>query len=274
METLLSENTYKAYPISCNQCNNRDATLLFTVQGRNLVKCRICGLVYVEPWIENPSMYTEDYFVARNRYLARQDEFRAEFQRLLRQIAARKAYGTLLDVGCGPGLLLDVARQEGWQPYGTDVSEWSTKYAREELGLPVVHGTLEDANYPQQHFDVVVINHVLEHVPDPTRVLKMVHDILKDDGLLVVGVPNIRSVLAWYNRERWPSLLVEQHRWHFSPNTLSKLLRKCSFDVEVIHTQDRKPWGGFFKRTALACLSVTTRLTQLGEAIIALACKA
>ena len=262
------------YPITCNLCNKQDNELLYRVQGRNLVKCRTCGLIFVNPWVEEPALYAEDYFQERNKYIERQAEFRRIFDRLLKQIGKHASGGLLLDVGCGPGLLLDVARKYGWEPMGIEISEWAANYAREELGLPVIQGMLEGANYPPKHFDAIIFNHVLEHVPDPTNILNVARQLLRDDGLLVVGVPNMNSLEARLKKERWGSLLVDQHRWHFTPQTLSKLLAKAGFRVEQITTESQEPQGGIARWTKLAIWSLMASISNSGAAMVAFAHKA
>lgn len=79
--------------------------------------------------------------------------------------AEYKPRGRLIDIGCGPGLLLDLAgRQRSYAVQGCDISPWATQYPREQ-GLDVRTGDLHAVNYPSGQFDVAVVNHTLEHAP-------------------------------------------------------------------------------------------------------------
>jgi 2-polyprenyl-3-methyl-5-hydroxy-6-metoxy-1,4-benzoquinol methylase len=75
--------------------------------------------------------------------------------------------GHLLDIGCGPGFFLDVARAHGWQVSGVEISTSAAEYARHAVGLPVVTGSIESVALPRGSVDMVTMWDVLEHVPDP-----------------------------------------------------------------------------------------------------------
>lgn len=87
--------------------------------------------------------------------------------------------------------------------HGVELDPEAVKYARDELGMEVRTGDLLDQSYEPASFDVVRMSHVLEHVPDPMAELKRIREILKDDGLLVIMLPNIGSALARHFGERW-----------------------------------------------------------------------
>ena len=132
--------------------------------------------------------------------------------------------GRVLDVGCGTGANLDAARRFGWETHGVEVSPAAAQVARETLGLNVVTGTLEAAAYPDEHFDVVALSHVLEHLPDPVATLREVARILRPDGLVLLAVPNHRSLPAFVFRSYWFPWEVPRHLYHFSPTSLAALL--------------------------------------------------
>jgi 2-polyprenyl-3-methyl-5-hydroxy-6-metoxy-1,4-benzoquinol methylase len=218
--------------VVCNLCGQDDPSFLFEAEGRRIVRCKNCGLTYTNPWIENEIIYQDaDYFTELNQYLLRSNEFRSIFNGILDQVEKYKQEGNLLDIGCGPGLLLDMAQRRGWNVYGFDLSHWAAEYSGKEFGIPVQCCELIDSQYEPNSFDVIILNHSLEHMIDPTGVLDITRTILKDSGILVVGVPNIDSLKADIQKARWRSLLPEQHRWHFTPVTLSLLLKNCGYYV-------------------------------------------
>ena len=233
--------------MNCCICDNSETLPYFTSGDRVFEQCAHCGLVFVANFSHEDTSYKGDeYFVHKNEYVQRWDEFCALFEQLINNIMNIKQQGTFLDVGSGIGTLLHVARKHGFTTYGVEVSEWASAYSRNERGLNVVTGTLQAAAYPESNFDVIVINHVLEHVDVPRRLLAEAHRILKDDGLLVVGVPNIGSIMARIQREKWPSLRPEEHIWHFTPATLRRLLDKTGFRELHFEARDNysvRGWG-------------------------------
>jgi SAM-dependent methyltransferase len=143
--------------------------------------------------------------------------------------------GKVLDIGCGRGLLLNKLRQRGWDPIGTELSEDAAAYARDQLGLPVYTQPLEEITFPSNEFDLVILWHVLEHVPSPRDVIHEVARILKPGGTLLVAVPNFGSWEARWSRNRWFHLDVPRHLTHFTPKTLGHLLEDAGIPITDVN---------------------------------------
>ena len=139
--------------------------------------------------------------------------------------------GRVLDVGCGRGLLLREFQQRGWEVQGTESSERAAAWARDVLRLPVRVGELAALHFPDEHFDAVVLWHVLEHLPCPQTALAEVARILKRGGILLVAVPNFASVEARWARDKWFHLDVPRHLNHFTPAVLRAQLAAAGLDV-------------------------------------------
>lgn len=217
---------------ACCICGNEDASTFLEVSGKSLVRCRACGLVYTADFHSADTLYSGDgYFTGPGGYIERYDTFRSLFEPLVEKIIRIKPCGTLLDVGTGVGVLMEVASGKGFDVKGVEVSNWASAHAREKKGLDVVSGTLEDARFGDASFDVIVLNHVLEHVEAPKSLMAETRRVLKDDGLLVIGVPNAGSLMGALLGTRWASWRPEEHIWHFTPATLLTLVKAEGFDV-------------------------------------------
>jgi SAM-dependent methyltransferase len=140
----------------------------------------------------------------------------------------RRAPGRLLDVGCGRGDLAASWIEAGWEVLGVEPSADAAEVARGR-GAEVREGTLTTVRLEPQSVDAAVFRHSLEHVPDPQRDLRLVHDALRPSGRLAVIVPNWAS---WQRRvfgESWAPLELPRHRTHFTPAGLQEALAAAGF---------------------------------------------
>lgn len=141
--------------------------------------------------------------------------------------------GTLLDVGCGNGAYLLRQRAAGWRVFGCELSPSGVDAARAHH-LEVFHGTLTEARYPGQCFDVVRLEQVFEHVDDPRPLLEEIRRILKPSGLLVIGVPNAASLSFRLFGPDWGLLGLPFHVHQYAPSTIGRLLTGHRFEIEEI----------------------------------------
>jgi 2-polyprenyl-3-methyl-5-hydroxy-6-metoxy-1,4-benzoquinol methylase len=197
--------------------------------------CRACKLYVttpVPPENEVSKYYPKGYYGSGRRFnqivewlLDNLYNYRAT------QIEQHQQPGKVLDIGCGRGLLLHKLRQRGWTPMGTELSEEAASYARDRLGLPVTTQMVEDVNFPDDEFDLVILWHVLEHVHSPRAMLKEVARILKPGGTLLVAVPNFGSLESRWSKTGWFHLDVPRHLTHFTRSTLAQALNDAGLTV-------------------------------------------
>lgn len=193
-----------------------------------VVRCLICGLVYAIPGPSLPAIL-HDYETMQDPEYVREEEGRREQARIvLERLGRYKNGGLLLDIGCGPGFLLDEARKKGWEVEGLDLSEWAARQARERFGIEVRQGTLEESTFPERRFDAVVMNDVIEHLADPKAALRRIRRILKNDGVLYLSTPDIDSVLSRVLGGRWWGI-NKYHLYYFSKDTLEKYFSEVGF---------------------------------------------
>jgi 2-polyprenyl-3-methyl-5-hydroxy-6-metoxy-1,4-benzoquinol methylase len=251
---MLAEEDSVLERVRCNLCGADDTAPVTELDGFHIVRCRQCGLVYVNPRYQErllQEIYTKAYydhdginsgleFFGYDNYLEDQENITITFAKRLRTIERFADKGRLLDIGCAAGFFLDLARSEGWEAIGSEVSEFSVHYARETLGLDVRLGELRDLQFEAQSFDVVTMWDVIEHLPDPMSELREVRRVLSDGGMLSIITPDVGSLVARLLGNRWEEFRrVREHVYFFSRRTVAEMLRKAGFKVLGIEHADK-----------------------------------
>jgi len=137
----------------------------------------------------------------------------------------------LLDIGCGTGDFLKVSQESGWKVSGAEPNEKARSLAYDKLKLSDKKNFFleSDINFYLKkgvQFDVISMWHVLEHVPDPEEYISHLKQLLKNDGVLIVAVPNFRSFDAEHYGKFWAAYDVPRHLWHFSKTSIKKIFLK------------------------------------------------
>jgi 2-polyprenyl-3-methyl-5-hydroxy-6-metoxy-1,4-benzoquinol methylase len=195
--------------------------------GRH-VKCRNCHLVYMNP-IEKISKTNEYYHSAKNTHAPTiRDSYLRTAKSQVNLVKKHASGSNLLDIGCAQGFFLFSAAQAGYRVKGIEISQDAAEYAKTEFGLDVEAKAFEELEFPGNHFDVVTLWQVLEHVPYPLDVLREVRKMLKPGGLLAVSTPNIAGLPSRLLRKKWWDI-KRLHINEFSTRTLMDILRNAEF---------------------------------------------
>lgn len=198
-----------------------------TKWGRH-VKCRNCQLVYVNP-IERVGAINQAYSQRRSTDASTIRQIRlSNSQSQVRLVRQYKNGSRLLDIGCGEGFFLFSASRSGYTTEGIELSQDAAQYARREFGLDVEAKPFEELRFPKNHFDVITLWQVLEHVPHPCTILREVHTILKPDGLLALSTPNFGGLPARILGRRWWNIR-RLHINQFTTKTLVATLKDIGF---------------------------------------------
>lgn len=154
--------------------------------------------------------------------------------------------GRLLDIGCGGGAFLRRMRRAGWAVVGTEPDVRAAARLAAQEGFPV-YGSLEDLIQEGcQKFDVIVLSHVIEHLPDPTHTLTLLRSLLAKGGRLLLTTPNALSLGSRIFGASWRGLEPPRHFNVFSPASLYQALSQAGFHVERVSTDVRLARGIWF----------------------------
>ena len=226
----------------CSVCHSFQLVDAFRVKQREYVRCRDCGLIFLKRI--DPAEEREKYETGVHELVDNADrlEFRkAVFEESLQEVASLKRPGRLLDIGCGNGLFLDLARKYGWETYGVELAPVAWTYATEVLGLNVARGDLSEIRFEDSFFDVVTLYDVLCHLPSPLEQLIEIHRILKVGGLLVLRVRNatFHVGLIRFLQSLEPYLVF--HLYCFTPKTIRYMLRKTGYSRTCVQNSALTP---------------------------------
>ena len=237
----------------CNVCGSDkyreicDVEILpFDVRSK-LVKCNNCGFFYINPRLTKE---VEEEGYKKHYYESQKPSYWYDrridiFERALNEINKFSNKGRLIDIGCGMGYFMDLARKNGWEVKGVEISESAVSYASRRLKLDVIKGNLKDAQFKRDSFDVATMWNVLDQMYDPRDNLIEVHRILKKEGHLLIRVPNLYFYLVlsrFYNRLRrlFKNIVMPPSAFHLYPldkNSMNTLLKSAGFSNVIIKTE-------------------------------------
>jgi SAM-dependent methyltransferase len=212
--------------------------------------CEQCGAGVTIPRVDTPGLaafYPDEYgpFVQQQGLISRLASvyYRWRDAHVFRRkpysaVSSRPPGSSLVDVGCGRGDLGVVFLARGWKVTGVDPSPEACEAVRVR-GMTAIEGTLDTVSLPAQAYDAASFQHALEHTSYPLRDLERVHAALRDDGQVLIAVPNFgywqRKLFGTY----WFPLDLPRHRFHFTAESLRIVLTRAGFSgVDVTPVND------------------------------------
>tara|TARA_R110000796_G_scaffold183498_2_gene300066 strand:+ start:168876 stop:169700 length:825 start_codon:yes stop_codon:yes gene_type:complete len=149
----------------------------------------------------------------------------------LKIVQKHNAGKKLLDFGAGTGDFLAVAQKAGWIVSGVEPND-NAKEKAFQKGL-ILKDSLEDLN--NEKYDVITLWHVLEHLPNLNDQITRLCNLLSENGILIIAVPNFKSYDALYYKKHWAAFDVPRHLWHFSKSSIKKIFLKQGMTILKIY---------------------------------------
>ena len=176
----------------------------------------------------------------------------------------------LLEIGCGNGVNLIALRRLGWNVDGHEPDAEAADVASNRLGQHVERGAVEEVDWRGRRYDVILTNHVLEHLSDPHGVLATCVSLLKPGGALVNFTPNAQSLSRAIFRGRWRGFEPPRHLQIFGPQSARTLLEAAGLSVERISTSFASD-GYLASRSVLAEGAAGSRSRSVMRVVISVA---
>lgn len=222
--------------VRCDLCGVDDSELLIEKQAAFYVRCRRCGFIYANPRFTGPLDLNRDWIGEKmQKYVDSHYRTRSKKQRrhirLIKMFEPYRHTNRILEVGCNVGGFLFNAKQMGWRETGIELVPDLARYGREEKGLDILCGALEEADLPDNEFDVVFSNAVIEHLSSPATMLAMVFRVLRPGGAVYTRTLNYDSYTVDMYGIDWRLLSPVGHPSIFTSHTLQRFHRDAGFEI-------------------------------------------
>lgn len=224
--------------LNCPACGSDRSEVRLERFGRKLLQCLDCDIGYMEGFpAETNDVYSHAGYIEtqETNYLENADyrkkRFAMERLDIVQQHLKRPAATVrLLDVGCGTGWFLEVARDRGYVVSGVEIGRELAQFTSNKLGIPVYAVALT-ALPSSEKFDVITLFDVLEHISDPRAMLKSVREHLNPGGIALLFTPNLDSIGFNLLGELSSLVMPAEHLFYFTPASLRRLIEETPLNV-------------------------------------------
>jgi 2-polyprenyl-3-methyl-5-hydroxy-6-metoxy-1,4-benzoquinol methylase len=238
---------------------------LFKIPGKfNLFRCENCKTIFLNPqpsYKESKRFYPREKYHSLENIKTEKDSIKTKinlklyriyfseegnfFKKILFAPIKFIVRGTiikkeikLLDIGCGSGQFLYEMKTLGLGVCGVEPGDFNKKDS-DKYKLNIKNTEIIKAKYPKEHFDLITMNHVFEHIGKPNETIKEIQKILKKKGILIIGIPNTNSISKKIFGKNWLALDVPRHLFNYSDKNIKFLLEKNGFKILKIRYNSR-----------------------------------
>lgn len=272
--------------VDCDLCGSTIHDLVFEKEGFKHVRCRNCGMVFVNPRLaaHGEMQKSEGTGTMGDDRLSS-----AQIKRLRRELASLEPFrkhNRMLEIGAGRGWFLEQASQSGWETWALEINESALEHLKSKGVDRILTQPAEDLRVEEACVDVVRMWDVIEHLQSPRNAVKGIAKALRTGGLLRLSTTNFASLSRWINGPEWVYLNGSDHIFLFEPGTMIRLLaehgfhqirvRTRSFNLrrKLYHPERDLPVRYPVLRPLRKLIDETIQLTPYGHQMIVTATKA
>lgn len=223
---------------SHTKCLICESTKLLPMKGYEsnyLVSCADCSFVFAQK-IPTEKELNDHYSTTYTREDYLSPITIKRYHEILNKLESYRQTGNLLDIGCGVGYFLEVAKERGWKVYGTEYTDESMNINKAK-GFNMHQGKLNAANYAPEFFDVITSFEVIEHINNPIEEVNNISQILRKGGAFYCTTPNFNSLLRAQLGNNWNVIAYPEHLSYYTPKSIDILLSKAGFKkLEIVTT--------------------------------------
>jgi SAM-dependent methyltransferase len=240
-------------------------------------RCNHCGVVFRNPRLppsERLSIYVDKVLPDSLKELMPRNQIHyAHILREIDRLYPKDAGRRLFDFGCGSGGFLLEAQKAGFEVMGLELNKDLAAFVRSRYGIPVHQGLIDDPDFAEERFNVILSAQVFEHLLDPRQTLLDLKKHLAPPGYVLIEVPNQLAIKETLRRGE---TMDDSHLFYFSARALSYMLEDCGFEVLAVEEGVRfyrllnasRGWPAWLHRGAsrlAAALQLKTGLSVLAR---------
>ena len=233
----------------CNSCDFKNISRLFDDRyGEpniySISKCTKCNHLITLPRIRNndlSNLYGKFYprkNLTPDSIIEEAKSENSRFSKILRWLKGTNNQGqffikknqSLLDIGCGSGVSLIEATYMGANAYGVEADP-NIKSLAEKLNLNISIGNFDKKTYYGKIFDLIVLNQVIEHIPEPRNLLEIIKEKMSSKSKLIISFPNTKSFWRYISGKKWINWHVPYHLHHFDDSNFERMVKECGFKI-------------------------------------------
>ena len=226
----------------CPACYRDNAKTSY--QNRQMIYklCQYCGLEWkrrIPSQHQLNRIYNDEYFFQETDcglekgyadYEMFSDMYIRYFTNMIKKISRFKSENEILiDIGCGPGIFLDIAKKCGYQVIGVDVSTEVVNMVKKKYNVRVIKGEFPQVKINNDNVGVITAFQTIEHVRNPLILLQSIYRTIKPGGLVVMTTLNLDSVWRKIMGRKWFSYLHDEHLHYWNPKSLKTIFKRAGF---------------------------------------------
>ncbi|MDR3049955.1 MAG: class I SAM-dependent methyltransferase [Elusimicrobiota bacterium] len=232
----------------CQVCANIEIKPLFIKDGFPYQRCPKCGLIRIEPQPANEQLdaiyngkYYDNWGGEESVFINMKKKTFFKILEFLPNVKNENPKPALLDIGAATGILMEVACEKGYDVYGIEAAKDGAKIICEKFGQDkIVNGYFDESfgKWQEGSFDIIVMCDFFEHVKNPKEVLKKTYALLRQNGKLILHLPDAGSMARAILKKRWTNFIPE-HLFSFSQSNIKIILKNTGFSINMIKTEKK-----------------------------------